>query len=142
MTDDDPKLEVLDQTPPEDERAVLSALRAHNNQMLGPTDRRDLSIPIRDGDGKTEGGLIGYTGRGWLCVEMLFVPARYRGRGMAGKLLQMAEDEAKARGCTGAYIDTINPAARRAYERQGYKAFGSIDNFSGDYGITWLMKRF
>ncbi|MCM2477696.1 GNAT family N-acetyltransferase [Rhizobium sp. CG5] len=110
--------------------------------MLGPTDRRDLSIPIRDAEGKTEGGLIGYTGRGWLCVEFLFVPERYRGRGLAGKLLQLAEDEAKARGCKGAYIDTINPAALRAYERQGYKPFGRIDNFSGDYAITWLMKRF
>lgn len=142
MTSDDPKLEVLDQTSPEDERAVLAALRAHNNQMLGPTDRKDLSIPIRDDNGKTEGGLIGYTGRSWLCVEMLFVPEHYRGRGMAGKLLQMAEDEAKARGCKGAYIDSINPAALKAYERQGYKPFGRIDNFSGDYAITWLMKRF
>lgn len=142
MTNDNPKLELLDSIPPEDERAVLAALRAHNNRMLGPTDRRDLSIPIRDAEGKTEGGLIGYTGRGWLCVELLFVPELYRGRGLAGKLLQMAEDEAKARGCKGAYIDTINPAALRAYERQGYKAFGRIDNFSGDYAITWLMKRF
>ncbi len=142
MADDDPKLEVLDSTPPEDERAVLAALRAHNNRMLGPTDRKDLSIPIRDAEGKTEGGLIGYTGRGWLCVELLFVPELYRGRGLAGKLLDMAEDEAKARGCKGAYIDTINPAALRAYQRQGYNAFGSIDNFSGDYSITWLMKRF
>jgi len=133
----------LSDTVPDDAReTILAGIKAHNNAQLGPTDRRDLFIPLTDAEGQTEGGLIGYTGRGWLYVEMLFVPEHLRGQGLAGALLQRAEDEAKARGCKGAYIDTINPDARRAYERQGYKTFGSIDNFTGDYAITWLMKRF
>lgn len=138
----DPELKILDEAPAADEKAILDALKAYNNTLLGPTDRRGLFIPLKDADGNTDGGLIGYTGRGWLYVEMLFVPERLRGKGLAGRLLQMAEDEAKARGCTGAYIDTINPEARRAYQRQGYEVFGALDNFFGDFSITWLMKRF
>lgn len=138
MTD----LSVVEGISAEDESNILEAIRAHNNQMLGPTDRRELAIPIRNDAGEIDGGLVGYTGRGWLFVHMLFVPDRLRGKGLAGQLLQLAEDEARARGCTGAYIDTINPQARRAYERQGYRVFGKLDNFSGDFSLTWLVKRF
>ncbi len=134
-------LTLSDTVPDEARDAIRDAILAHNDRMLGPTDRRDLMIPIRDGEGKVEGGLVGYTGRGWLYVTLLYIPERLRGRGLAGRLLQMAEDEAKARGCTGAYIDTINPDARRAYERQGYEVFGALENFIGDFSITWMKKQ-
>ena len=75
-------------------------------------------------------------------MELLFVPERLRGEGMAGKLLALAEEEARARGCIGANIDTINPVARRAYERAGYRVFGRIENFMKGYDICWLIKRF
>ncbi|TPP12152.1 GNAT family N-acetyltransferase [Rhizobium glycinendophyticum] len=50
---------------------------------------------------------------------MLFISERLRGQRMAGRLLAMAEKEAKVRGCIGTYIDTVNPVARRTYERAG-----------------------
>lgn len=133
----------LSDTVPESARdAILAGIKAHNDTLLGPTDRRDLFIPITADDGSVDGGLIGYTGRGWLYVELLSVPERLRGQGMAGRLLALAEEEAKARGCIGAYIDTINPVACRAYERAGYTVFGRIENFSRGQDICWLIKRF
>ncbi len=133
----------LSDTVPESARdAILAGIKAHNDTLLGPTDRRDLFIPITAEDGSVDGGLIGYTGRGWLYVELLSVPERLRGQGMAGQLLVLAEEEAKARGCIGAYIDTINPVACRSYERAGYTVFGRIENFSGGQDICWLIKRF
>jgi len=127
---------------------ILSGIRAHNEGLLGPSDRQDLFIPITiDQDGDVEGGLIGYTGRGWLHVELLLVPERLRGRGLAGELLQIAEEEAKARGCIGAYIDTLNTDARKAYERAGYQVFGTLDGFTGrvpgqQVPAFWMIKRF
>lgn len=135
--------ELTDTIADADEAAILKQLTDYNNNvLLGPTDRRGLAIVLRDEHGNADGGLVGHTGRGWLYVRLLFVPERLRGQGLAGRMLQMAEDEARARGCKGAYIDTINPAARRAYERQGYETCGSIENFTGDFSITWLVKRF
>lgn len=135
-------LALTDTVPETAREAILAGIRAHNDTLLGPTDRRDLFIPITAENGSVDGGLIGYTGRGWLYVELLFVPERLRGEGMAGKLLALAEEEARARGCIGANIDTINPVARRAYERAGYRVFGRIENFSKGYDICWLIKRF
>ena len=132
----------LTDTVPDDAREkILAGIRAHNDTLLGPTDRRELFIPITAENGSVDGGLIGYTGRGWLYVELLF-PERLRGQGMAGKLLALAEEEARSRGCIAANIDTINPVARRAYERAGYSVFGRIENFAQGHDICWLLKRF
>jgi len=135
-------LPLSDAVPESARDAILAGIKAHNDTLLGPSDRRDLFIPITADDGSVDGGLIGYTGRGWLYVELLSVPERLRGQGMAGRLLVLAEEEAKARGCIGAYIDTINPVACRAYERAGYTVFGRIENFSRGQDICWLIKRF
>lgn len=135
-------LAVTDTVPETARHAILSGIKAHNDTLLGPTDRRDLFIPITADDGAVDGGLVGYTGRGWLHVELLSVPERLRGRSLAGQLLALAEEEAKRRGCIGAYIDTINPVARRAYERAGYRVFGRIENFTRGLDICWLIKHF
>lgn len=133
----------LSDTVPDDAREkILAGIKAHNESLLGPTDRKDIYIPINEEDGSLDGGLVGYTGRGWLYVELLSVPERLRGQGMAGRLLALAEEEARSRGCIGAYIDTINPVARRAYERAGYSVFGRIENFAQGQDICWLIKRF
>lgn len=136
------ELEIFDSATDEDRAAIRKGILDYNEGMLGPTDRKNIFIPLKDDEGKTEGGLIGYTGRGWLYTEMLFVPEHLRGRGLAGKLLERAEMEARERNCVGAYIDTINPEACRVYQRQGYEICGRIENFSGEYAITWLRKRF
>lgn len=136
-------LEVSDEIADADEAAILKLLSDYNNgELLGPTDRRNLIILIRNDEDEVDGGLVGHTGRGWLFVRMLFVPERLRRQGMAGRLLELAETEAKARGCRGAYIDTINPQARRAYQRAGYEVCGSIENFVPDLHLTWLKKLF
>lgn len=133
----------LSDTVPESARdSILASIKAHNEMLLGATDRKDIYIPITTDDGTVDGGLVGYTGRGWLFVELLAVPERLRGQGVVGALLARAEEEARARGCIGAYIDTINPVACRAYERAGYHVFGRIEDFAKGYDICWLNKRF
>jgi hypothetical protein len=59
---------------------------------------------------------------------------------MAGKILAKAEEEATARGCHGAWIDTFNPHALRAYQRQGYQIFGELPDFPRGRTRTFLQK--
>ncbi|ASY69842.1 hypothetical protein SFHH103_02207 [Sinorhizobium fredii HH103] len=44
------------------------------------------------------------------------------------------------RGCHSAWIDTFNPAARRAYERQGYVPFGELPDFPKGRNRVFLKK--
>ncbi|MCA2375048.1 GNAT family N-acetyltransferase [Agrobacterium genomosp. 3 str. CIP 111-78] len=126
----------------EAEKAIRDPLVAYNLARFGESDKRDLNITIRDDDNTVTGGLVGYTGRGWLYVQLLFVPETMRGQGTAAKLLAMAEEEARKRGCMGAYIDTMNPDALRTYERYGFTRIGSLGPLSSGQSITWLEKRF
>ncbi|ACE92164.1 MULTISPECIES: GNAT family N-acetyltransferase [Rhizobium] len=126
---------------PEELAAITDALSAFNTGDVGPADRRPLAILIRDTDGKVTGGLSGFTAWGWLFTQMLYIPETLRGAGLAGKLLAEAEEEARARGCGGAWIDTFSPQALSAYLRQGYEVFGELEDFPQGRTRSFLRKR-
>lgn len=126
---------------PEELAAITDALSAFNTGDVGPADRRPLAILIRDTDGKVTGGLSGFTAWGWLFIQMLYIPETLRGAGLAGKLLAKAEDEARARGCRGAWIDTFSPQALSAYLRQDYEVFGELEDFPEGRTRSLLKKK-
>ncbi|MBX4925154.1 GNAT family N-acetyltransferase [Rhizobium binae] len=121
--------------------AITDALSAFNTGDVGPADRRPLAILIRDTDGNVTGGLSGFTAWGWLFIQMLYIPETLRGTGLAGKLLAKAEDEARARGCRGAWIDTFSPQALSAYLRQDYEVFGELEDFPKGRTRSFLRKK-
>jgi ribosomal protein S18 acetylase RimI-like enzyme len=135
-------LKITDGIAPQEEDLILHKLRAFNIDTFGASDRRDLTIPLYDGGCDVSGGLVGYTGRGWLYISMLYIPAELRGQGLATRMLTMAEDEARKRGCIGSYIDTMNPEALGLYRKLGYGEIGKLDALSGGQVVTWLAKRF
>ncbi|MFT4185549.1 MAG: GNAT family N-acetyltransferase [Rhizobium sp.] len=129
-------------TPSESDLAAISeGLTAFNAADVGPSARRALAVLIRDESGNAIGGISGYTAWGWLFTAWLFVPETLRGQGMAGRLLEAAEAEAIARGCHGAWIDTFNPQALRAYQRQGYAIFGELPEFPAGRSRYFLQKK-
>ncbi|CDZ61141.1 Putative acyltransferase [Neorhizobium galegae bv. orientalis] len=126
----------------DEEDFILERLMTHNAVTFGPSNRRELAVPLHGEDGDLIGGLTGYTGRGWLYISMLYVPDELRGQGLAGRMLDMAEAEARARGAIGAYIDTMNPEALKLYLKQGYTEIGTLKGLEGGHSVTWLEKRF
>ncbi|KQX55059.1 MULTISPECIES: GNAT family N-acetyltransferase [unclassified Ensifer] len=132
---------VTDTPPPEAIEAIGNGLAAFNAADVGPSERRPLAVLVGGLEAQgARGGLNGYTGWGWLFVQWLWLPEDLRGQGLAGKLLQAAEDEARNRGCHSAWIDTFNPQALRAYERQGYAAFGELPDFPVGRTRVFLKK--
>ncbi|MFB9952279.1 GNAT family N-acetyltransferase [Rhizobium puerariae] len=138
----DIELKLTQGVAPGEEEIILNRIKAYNVATFGQTDRREIAVPLYDDDGRLIGGLVGYTGRGWLYTSLLYVPEELRGRGLAARMLEMAEAEARARGCIGAYIDTMNPQALRLYRKQGYTEIGSLKDLAGGHSVTWLEKRF
>jgi GNAT superfamily N-acetyltransferase len=136
------ELKVTEGIAPSEEAIILDRLKAFNLAAFGQSDRRELTIPLYGDEGEIRGGLVGYTGRGWLYVSMLYIPEELRGEGLASRMLAMAEDEARKRGCLGAYIDTMNPAALKLYLKLGYTKIGGLNALADGHVITWLAKRF
>ena len=68
-------------------REVLKQLVAYNNQAAGKANFQPLAITVRE-RGKIVGGLVGQTFWDWLFVELLWVSAEKRGKGLGKALLQ------------------------------------------------------
>ncbi|MDR3537552.1 MAG: GNAT family N-acetyltransferase [Acetobacteraceae bacterium] len=130
-------------TPTDDTfQAIYQALDAHSRPKVGLAQRRLLVIPIRDDSGTVAGGLWSCTLFQWLHVEMLFVPQALRGVGVGSALMASAEQEARARGCLGAFVDTFSFQAPRFYERLGYSLFGTLDGFPPNHERLYFRKHF
>lgn len=123
-----------------DVATIGDGLTGFNEADVGPANREALAVLLRDETGTVVGGLLGYTAWGWLYVQWLWLSQDQRGSGWAKTMLTAAEDEARRRGCHGAYIDTFNPVALRVYLRQGYTAFGSLPDFPRGRTRTFLQK--
>jgi len=120
--------------------AVASSLAAEIVGEFGRRDETPLSVVACVGDAVV-GGLNGSTHWGWCYIRHLWVHDDWRRRGLGHRLLAEAEAEARARGCTGLYVDTFNEGAVAFYERAGFARFGRIEGFPPGHARTFLEKR-
>ncbi len=114
---------------PADAEAVRAGLLAFNVVHAGEPGQTPLNVFVRDEAGRVVGGLLGWTQWEWLYVDKLWLPEEARGEGTGSRLLALAEDEARARGCRGAHLSTLEYQARDFYERHGYQVFGVLDDY-------------
>lgn len=133
------KIEVTDAPRAEDEAFVIEQTRAYNRRYT-ERDVRVLCVFARAADGTLVGGLTGMTYWQYLEVSYLWVSEAHRGAGHATKLMRAAEDEARARGCRHALVDTFSFQAPRFYERVGYREFGRLPGFAGKHDRHFLHK--
>lgn len=119
---------------------IVAPLAQHNLDRAGPGHGRPLVITLNDASGTVVGGLWGYSGYQWLFTQLLAVPSGHRGRGLGRALMAMAENEARARGCTGSWLDTFEFQARGFYERIGYTCFAELPNYPQGHARYFMRK--
>jgi GNAT superfamily N-acetyltransferase len=112
----------------------------YNTSQVGPADYSNFLATLRDGRGKLVGGVSGKIYYGWLYIEWFWVDERLRGQGHGMHLLCAAEDEARRRGCRGAWLDTFSFQARGFYEKNGYTLFGELPDYPPGQQRYFLRK--
>ena len=119
----------LTDAPHDDECAVIAeGLRAYNEAQAGYSDSRALAVLVRDPETKkVVGGLHGRTSLGLLRVERFFLPEDLRRGRLGSRILAMAEEEGRRRGCTRAVLSTIHFQAPGFYQNQGWEDAARID---------------
>lgn len=138
-------MEIVFKRDPEraDVDAVLAPLIAHADKAIGqPSAPRPIAFLIKDDSGAVVGGLSGRMLFDWLFVELLVVPEALRGSGIGKKLMQQAEDFARAEGLAGMWLDTFSFQARPFYEKLGFSVFGTLDNHPRGGQRYFLAKSF
>jgi GNAT superfamily N-acetyltransferase len=134
------RLTLGDDPSAEDVRFLQDRLYEYNVEQTGWDDGRWLSVLLREADGRIAGGLHGWTWAGWLKVNDFWVREDLRGQGHGTRLLAMAEDEARARGCMLATLDTYSFQAPDFYRKQGYRVVAIFEDFPIGHRQYTLMK--
>ena len=119
----------LTDAPEDAERTVvMDGLRTYNEERAGVSDARQLAILARDPDtGEVVGGLLGRSYLGLLTVERFFLPENLRRGGLGGRILAVAEEEGRRRGCTRAVLSTLHFQAPGFYLKQGWEVAARIE---------------
>lgn len=123
----DPVLPLTDAPSPEARGPLDAGLDAFDAGRGAAPDRVPLAVLVHDpATGRVLGGLWGRTEWGLPPIGSLVLPELLRGRGMGGRLLGVAEAEARRRGCTWVSVETQTWQAPGFYARHGYEEFGRV----------------
>jgi len=134
-------VEITDRSSPSDAAELRDRLHEYNFDATGYRDGRSLSCFLRDVDGQLIAGLDGFTWGGYAKIEYLWVVSSQRGEGLGRRLLSAAEDEARARGCVVARVDSHAFQAPDFYRKYGYEEVGFVDDAPIGYGEYFFAKR-
>jgi GNAT superfamily N-acetyltransferase len=137
------KITMTDAPTAEMRSAIDNPLTGFNEMQFGrPLDYRPLAILLSDpATDEIVGGLLGATIFSYLHVDTLFVPAPLRRTGLGRKILTEAEAEAVRRGGHGVWLSTFTFQSRGFYERLGYSAFGTVEEYPPGHSLIFLSKR-
>jgi GNAT superfamily N-acetyltransferase len=140
------RLVLTETLSPEDRSYVREQIKAFNDRAsrhhrgIRPVGPRPLDILVRDDKDEIVGGLIASTYWAWLDIDDLWVTENLRGQGLGRRLLRMAEEEARARGCSRAKLRTFSFQARGFYEKEGYRVVGELEDYPPGETFHWMRR--
>ena len=119
---------LTDAPEPGDTAVIQEGLRAYNTGQAGYDDYRPLAVFVTDPvSGKVLGGLYGGSYLGQLRVDRFFLPEGLRRDRLGSRLLAMAEEEGRRRGCSRIALNTMEIQAPGFYLKQGYEMAATLD---------------
>jgi GNAT superfamily N-acetyltransferase len=122
----EPTIVVTDAPEPADVAVIAQGLGAYNVEQSGIRDYKPLAVLVKDAAGGTIGGVSGRSSLGLLFLDLVYLPKTMRGGGLGSRLLAMAEEEGRKRGCKSAVLYTISFQAPEFYKRYSWRVFGEI----------------
>jgi len=135
------QIQVTDQPAETDWHWLEESINQFNMQQTGYHDYRSLAIFIRNPEGAIIAGLTAFTW-GWaLRILVLWVHENWRRQGLGTRLLAVAEQEARTRGCKQAIVETHSFQAPEFYPQRGYTACGLTDDYPVGYQYIAFQKR-
>jgi len=124
----EPKITLTDAPDDADLHVIQEGLRAYNAAKAGYDDYLPLAVFVSDPDtDKVVGGLYGGSYLKQLRVDRFFLPDGLRRDRIGSRLLRMAEEEGRRRGCSRVTLNTLEIQAPGFYLKQGYEMAAKLD---------------
>ena len=137
-----PDISVTDELDSADAAVISDGLLAYYLSQTGYYDFRPLAVFVRDPQtGKIIGGLHGRSEFGLVYIAWFFLPEDWRGARIGSRVLAMAEEEGRRRGCTRIALTTLSIEAPGFYQKQGYNVAATIDCEPPGLTRYYIMKR-
>jgi ribosomal protein S18 acetylase RimI-like enzyme len=133
------EVEVAEHPDPVDVLRVEDRVRDETLAASGLDAEEELVVFARQ-DGQLVGGCCGSTWGGTCELNSLWVDERYRRQGLGGRLMDVAESEALARGCHQVVLFTYLFQAPGFYEQHGYRVVGQVDDYPMGTPALWFQK--
>jgi GNAT superfamily N-acetyltransferase len=77
-----------------------------------------------------------------MFIDLVYLPETLRGRDIGARMMAMAEEEARRRGCRAGVLYTISFQAPGFYNRLGWRVFGEIPCDPPGTSRVFLTKHF
>lgn len=128
-----------------EEEALDDSLMAFNLRQVPPTQEDPfwkICRCAKDGAGRVIGGVLACAVL-WhiLHIETVWVEAACRREGIATALMAAVEEEARARGCYLACLNTYDFQAKPFYEKLGYQVCGQLADAPKGHTQYFLYKK-
>jgi len=136
------KIEVINEEDTIVFEALVAGVREHKYENMGREETKPLSVVARDEDDKLIGGVSGRTIYKQFLVEVAWVDKDTRGTGLGRRLMELAEVEAKKRGCVAAQVDTLSYQAPDFYKKLGFEVVGTVTGISESPDRYFLLKKY
>lgn len=120
---------------------IQQGLTHFNASIVGSSPQLELIVAADDENKSLLGGLKGHTQHGWLYVAWLWVSENSRHSGVGSRLMILAEQEAKKRGCHSSYLNTFSFQALEFYKKHGYEVYGELTDFPKGHSRIFLKKK-
>jgi GNAT superfamily N-acetyltransferase len=120
---------------------IGQGIQNFNTQQAGEDNAQQLCFVLQAPDQEIVGGVIGATYWDWLYIDLMWIREELRGRGFGHRLLALAEEKARQRGATHAYLDTFSFQAPDFYKNHGYQVFGALNDFPAGHQRYFLKKQ-
>lgn len=133
-------LELTDQPAPADVELLDDQINAFNMARVGAYDARPLAAFARHPERGIVAGASGYTWARFCELQLLWVHADLRGQGYGSRLLALAEQEARSRGCGLVTLGSYTFQAPGFYQRHGYQIVGTVPDCPPGHAHVYLMK--
>ena len=139
------KIEIRIKPEKDDLEIIHQGIKQYNkNKVLNlPTDADDLEFAVfaRDDANKSIGGISATASWNWLHIELLWVAAKCRQRGIGTKLVQKAEAFAREHSFQYVRVETTSFQAKPFYEKLGYQIFGILEDSPAEGYTDYFMKK-
>lgn len=133
--------EYTDKPASDDLDAVDAGLHLYNLAAADLSAVQPRCCFARDAAGRIVGGVRARQWAAAVEVLQLWVDESFRHQGVATRLMQMLEEEVRAKGAAVIYLDTFSFQAPEFYRRCGFEERARIEGFPDSMAKFLMVKR-